>query len=45
MSDLERFREWLKTYPGADALTDMQVDYTDRIPGCFGIFPEIMQYS
>ncbi len=39
MSDLEKLRAWLQTYPGADKLTDFQVDYTDRLPGCFGVFP------
>lgn len=38
MSDLDSLKEWLKTYPGAD-LTEMRVDYTDHLPGQFGVFP------
>lgn len=39
MSDLERLRAWLQTYPGAEQLSGMHVDYTDALPGCFGVFP------
>lgn len=39
MTDLEKFQQWLQTYPGADHLTGLRVDYTDRLPGQFGIFP------
>ena len=39
MSDLDRLREWLKTYPGAEQLAQMNVDYTDALPGQFGVFP------
>lgn len=39
MTDLEKLKAWLKTYPGADALKDFQVDYTDRLPGGLGLFP------
>lgn len=39
MSDLDKLKEWLKTYPGYEHLGAMQVDYTDRLPGCFGVFP------
>ena len=39
MSDLDKLKEWLRTYPGADALTDWQVDYTNQLPGSFGVFP------
>lgn len=39
MSDLEKLKHWLETYPGAQHLGQMQVDYTDRLPGCFGVFP------
>ena len=39
MNDLQRLREWLSTYPDADALTDWQVDYTSDLPGSFGVFP------
>lgn len=39
MTDLERLRAWLKTCPNADALQSWQVDYTDQLPGTFGVFP------
>lgn len=39
MSDLEKLKKWLQTYPGADQLVDFQVDYTDHLPGSFGVFP------
>lgn len=39
MTDLERLRGWLKTCPNADALQSWQVDYTDQLPGTFGVFP------
>ncbi len=39
MTDLERLKAWLATYPGAGQISAMQVDYTDRLPGQFGVFP------
>ncbi len=39
MSDLDKLKEWIKTYPGYDQLGEMRVDYTDQLPGCFGVFP------
>lgn len=39
MTDLERLRTWLKTCPNADILQSWQVDYTDQLPGTFGVFP------
>ena len=46
MSDLEKLRVWLQAYPGASALADMQVDYTDSVPGMFGVFPSgLMEIS
>lgn len=39
MSDLDKLKGWIQTYPGYDQLGEMQVDYTDRLPGCFGVFP------
>ena len=39
MTDLERLQAWLETYPRAGELTSYQVDYTDQLPGCFGVFP------
>ena len=39
MTDLERLKAWIQTYPQAEKITGMQVDYTDQLPGCFGVFP------
>lgn len=39
MSDLERIKNWIATYPGYDILGSFQVDYTDQIPSNGGIFP------
>lgn len=39
MSDLERLREWLKKCPQASCFANWNIDYTDQMPGIFGIFP------
>lgn len=39
MTALEKMREFVKSYPGADIFRDFQVDYTDQIPANGGIFP------
>ena len=39
MTDLERIREWIKTFPDFDILSAFQVDYTDQIPANGGIYP------
>lgn len=39
MNDLQKLKAWLATYPGADLMGTLQVDYTDRLPGVFGVFP------
>lgn len=39
MSDLEKLRNWIATYPGYDILNTFQVDYTDNVPSNGGIFP------
>lgn len=39
MSDLERLREWIATYPGYDILNIFHVDFTDQIPSNGGIYP------
>lgn len=39
MTDLEKLQAWIQTFHGADTLTGFQVDYTDRLPGMFGVFP------
>lgn len=39
MTDLERLREWIKTYPKHDMITDFMVDFVDQIPGGGSIAP------
>lgn len=39
MTALEKIREFVKSYPGADIFRDFQVDYTDQVPFNGGIFP------
>lgn len=38
-SDLERVREWLKTFPRYEEISNFFLDYTDQVPGSGGIFP------
>ena len=50
MTDLEKLRDWLATYPDFDILSRFQVDYTDQaVPGNGGLFPtglvEIARYE
>lgn len=39
MTDLEKVRKWISTFPGYDILGNFSVDYTDKIPSNGGIFP------
>lgn len=40
MSDLEKLRKWIATYPNFDILGRFQVDFTDKaVPGNAGLFP------
>ncbi len=39
MNELEKIKEWLKTFPDFDILAEFQVDSTDHIPNHGGIFP------
>lgn len=39
MTALEKIRDFVRSYPGADILQDFQVDFTDQIPSNGGIFP------
>lgn len=39
MSDLQKLKDWIGKSPYADILQNMRVDYTDSLPGEFGIFP------
>lgn len=40
MNTLVTLREWLKTYPDFAILDNFQVDYTDKLPGSAGVFPD-----
>ena len=39
MSELDKIRSWISTYPGFDILNQFDVDFTDKIPSSGGIFP------
>lgn len=39
MSDLDKIKAWISTFPGYDILNHFGVDYTDKIPSNGGIFP------
>lgn len=39
MTDLEKIRSWIATFPGHNILQHFRVDYTDAIPSNGGIFP------
>lgn len=39
MTDLEKLKAWIATYPKFNILGTFQCDYTDQIPGGGGIYP------
>lgn len=41
MSDtaLKKMRDFVASYPGADILSQLSIDYTDKVPNCAGLFP------
>lgn len=39
MTDLEKVRQWLLTYPQWDAGGLLYIDYTDAVPGNLGLYP------
>lgn len=39
MTDLEKIRGWIATYPDFNILERFQVDYTDQLPANGGLFP------
>lgn len=39
MTDLDKLREWIKTYPKHNLITDFMVDFVDQIPGGGSIAP------
>lgn len=36
---LEKMRNFIEEYPDADILSQLNIDYTDAIPNCAGLFP------
>lgn len=39
MTALEKIRDFVRQYPGADIFRDFHVDYTDQLPFNGGVFP------
>lgn len=40
MSALETMRGFIESFPGFDILSQLDVDYTDRVPNAGGLFPD-----
>lgn len=38
-SSLEKMRAFVGSYPDADILGQLSIDYTDQVPNCGGLFP------
>ena len=36
---LQKMREYIATYPDYDVLSQLTIDYTDKVPNCAGLFP------
>ena len=46
MTDLEKIREWIKTFPKHDIIADFMIDFADQIPGSGSIEPSgLMEIS
>lgn len=39
MTDLEKVKNWIKTFPKFNTISDFKIDYTDNIPSNGGLFP------
>lgn len=39
MTALEKMRDFIASYDGADILKDFQIDFTDQVPANAGLFP------
>lgn len=39
MTAIEKIRDFVKSYPGAEAIQGFHIDYTDQIPFNGGVFP------
>ena len=40
MTELEKLKQWLLSYPNWDAGQLLYIDYTDAVPGNVGLFPK-----
>lgn len=36
---LQKMREFVESYPGADILSQLSIDFTDKVPNTGGLFP------
>lgn len=46
MTDLDKIKNWIATYPRFEALNSFQIDYTDQIPFNAGLFPSgLVEFS
>ncbi len=36
---LEKMRDFIGSYPDYDVLSQLTIDYTDKVPNCAGLFP------
>lgn len=36
---LQKMRDFIATFPDADILSQLTIDYTDKVPDCAGLFP------
>lgn len=36
---LQKMRDFIRTFPDADILAQLTIDYTDKLPDCGGLFP------
>ena len=39
MTALEKMRDFIESYPGFDVLSELSIDYADRVPATAGLFP------
>jgi len=42
MTALETMREFVRSFPGYDVLSRLDIDYTDKVPNSGGLFPSGM---
>lgn len=39
MDALKKMRKFVESFPDADILSELYIDYTDKVPDCGGLFP------